>query len=104
MPANTLVVLVLVRHHHHGIPPHQALDPALQRPISRIRHLLPRLYGVHVIGIAANGEVNPIFARTIRELFDEEGGPVWPRSVNDLVERFEPFRCFAGVQVDCPFG
>ena len=57
--ADAVVVLILVRHHRHGVPARQALDAALQRTVAGIGHFLIHSDRVDVICCRADRNGQP---------------------------------------------
>ena len=74
--ADAVVVLVLVRHHRHGVPARQALDAPLQRTVARIWNLLFGRDRVDVGRVVLDGEINANLPCALRNVFQNEGGPV----------------------------
>ena len=103
MPADTIVVLILMGHHGHGIPAHQTLDPALGWPVSRIGHFLIRRDRIDVVRVDANRDVNAVFAGTFGELVEDEIDPVGPSFIDDLIEGFQPFGGLTRVEIRSAF-
>ncbi len=93
--ADPVIMLVLVRHHGHGVPASQALNAAFQRAVTGIRHFLIRAKSVHIVERCANRNVHAGFARALRKLLEQESGPVRPRFLprsGQALRAIPPFR------------
>ena len=99
MTADAVIMLVLPRHHGHGVPPDDALDAPLQRAIAGIGDFILGRNGVDVVGGEAERKINSGPFGTIGKLFQEKGSPVGSNFIQDLIQGLDPFRCFARIGV-----
>ena len=97
--ADAVVNLVLMRHHGHGIPAHQTFQFALQHTVSGVGDFALRRNRIDVVRGTANRNIDAVVARSFSKLFEDVVDPVGSCCIDDLIQSFQPLRCFAGVEV-----
>ena len=89
--ADSRISLVLVVHHGHRVPPHQAFDTALQRAVPRVRRLFLHWDRVGIGRVELHRHFDACCSRPLRERLDQASPLMRTFLVYDLVESLDPF-------------
>ena len=100
MPANTRILLILTMHHRHGIPTDERFNPAFERAVSWICHLIFLLDGVAVRSSQRAFNVDPGDPGALAKSADDLGclGCV---GCDDLIKCFNPLGYFGSEILLC---
>jgi hypothetical protein len=102
--ANAFFGLVRAHHHRQRVPPHQALDPALDVGAARHRHLLVSRDGIEIRCIRRERQLDAVLAGVNRQLAQQTGDFDRAAALEHIIKRVEPFTRFGGVELGSVFG
>ena len=89
-------------HHGHGVPADEALDAPFDGAVAGIGHFLLGRDRVDVRRIQVDRQFDAGRGGALVQLLQQVGSAIRSRLIEHLVERFQPFPGFLGVQVDHP--
>src|SRR5579872_827956 len=99
MATDIRIVFIGAHDHSERVPPRQAFDAPFDLTVARIRHLVFRRNGIDVRSVPAQRDSHAEIGGAFHQVFEQVTRSVWTYLIDNIIEGFNPFGGFLGVEV-----